>query len=55
MDKKEKLREYYKQKSGYICFFCKVKCTKFGSHNKSLEHFKNMAIGLNVPIELLLP
>ena len=55
MNQKEKCKKYYANNTGYICYFCKVKCTRDGDHNKSLEHFEKMSKGLNIPIELVLP
>jgi hypothetical protein len=55
MDHKEKCKKYYAYKKGYICYFCNVKATTYGHHNKTLEHHINMAKHLNIPIELLFP
>ena len=55
MDHKEKCKKYYANNKGYICYFCKVRCTRDGLHNRSLEHLENMSKGLNIPIELIIP
>ncbi len=55
MDRKQKCRKYYTDNKGYLCFFCKVKCTRDGDHNRSLEHLTKMSEALNIPIELIIP
>jgi hypothetical protein len=55
MDRIEIIKKRYVERYGYVCFFCKVKCTRDGKHNRSLEHLENMAKGLNVPMELIIP
>ena len=52
MEHKENCKRYYIDRTGYVCYFCKVKCTKHGEHNKSLEHHINMAKCLNIHLEL---